>query len=86
MMKARDVDEKAAVALESLAENIQKELETMQTRLFEKAKAFRAEHSHTHINSMDQSKQHLAESKFKTAKFLAGFLQAGAVTMLVRKA
>ena len=62
-MKARDADEKAAVALESLAENIQKELETMQTRLFEKANAFRAEHSHTHINSMDHSKQHLAESK-----------------------
>lgn len=39
-MKARDADEKAAVALESLAENNQKELETMQTRLFDKAKAF----------------------------------------------
>ncbi|WP_095262335.1 hypothetical protein [Terribacillus saccharophilus] len=49
MMKARDADEKAAVALESLAENIQKELKTMQTRLFDKAKAFRAERSHTHI-------------------------------------
>ncbi len=62
-MKARDADEKAAVALESVVENIQKELEIMQTRLFEKAKAFRSEHSHTHIDTMEQLQQHLAESE-----------------------
>ncbi|PAD94839.1 hypothetical protein CHH48_16530, partial [Terribacillus saccharophilus] len=42
LMKARDADEKAAVALESVVESILKELETMQTRLFEKAKALKS--------------------------------------------
>ena len=35
----------------------------MQTRLFEKAKAFRMENSHTHTDTIEQLKQHLAESE-----------------------
>ena len=62
-MKARDVEEKVSVPLESIVESINKELETMQTRLFEKAKAFRMENSHTHIDTIEQLKQHLAESE-----------------------
>ena len=35
----------------------------MQTRLLEKARAFREKNSHTHIDSIEQLKQHIAESE-----------------------
>lgn len=62
LMKARDEGEKVAVDLEKLVESIEQELQTMQTRLLEKARAFRAEHSHTHINTLDELKKHIADS------------------------
>lgn len=47
----------------------------MQTRLFEKAKAFRDANSHTHIDSLDQLKQHLADSEKNDT--LPGWILAG---------
>ncbi|MBD7985648.1 proline--tRNA ligase [Sporosarcina sp. Sa2YVA2] len=62
LMKARDADEKVAVDLSNLVESIEQELQTMQTRLLEKARAFREEHSHTHIDTLDELKKHIADS------------------------
>ena len=61
-MKARDEADKVSVDLETAVESIEKELETMQTRLLEKARAFRAENSHTHVDSLEQLKQHIDSS------------------------
>ena len=55
----------------------------MQTRLLEKARAFRDENSHTHVDSLEQLKQHIADST-ENGKFLDGFLQVGVETMLVK--
>ena len=44
----------------------------MQTRLFEKAKAFRDENSHTHIDTLDQLKQHISRLQNKMEQFLVG--------------
>ena len=65
-------------------ERIEEELKTMQTRLLEKARAFRDQNSHTNVDSLEQLKQHLADSTEK-GKFLDGFLQVGVETMLVKK-
>ncbi len=74
-MKARDEEEKVTVSLDTIVESIETELETMQTRLFEKAKAFRANNSHTHIDSMEQLKQHLAQSEQNET--IPGWILAG---------
>ena len=63
LLKARDEEEKIAVQLDEAVTRIEEELETMQTRLLEKAKAFRAKHSHTHVDTLEQLKQHIADSE-----------------------
>lgn len=60
ILKARDEDEKITVSIESVVEAVEKELETMQQRLYEKAKAFRDANSHTDIDTLDQLKEHIA--------------------------
>lgn len=75
LMKARDEEEKVSVSLETIVESIETELETMQTRLFEKARAFRSNNSHTHIDSMEQLKQHLAQSEQNET--IPGWILAG---------
>lgn len=62
LIKARDEDEKEAVELSDLLMRIEEELVTMQTRLLEKARAFREEHSHTHVDSIAQLKEHIERS------------------------
>ncbi|MEG0416685.1 MAG: His/Gly/Thr/Pro-type tRNA ligase C-terminal domain-containing protein, partial [Erysipelothrix sp.] len=75
LMKARDEDAKVSVSLESIVESIISELVTMQTRLLEKAKAFRAEHSHHHIDTIAQLKQHLVQSEQNST--IPGWVLAG---------
>ncbi len=75
LMKARDEAEKVSVSIETVVESIKQELATMQTRLFEKAKAFREEHSHTHIDNMDQLEQHLKDSEHNGT--IPGWVLAG---------
>ncbi|WP_431312331.1 proline--tRNA ligase [Sporosarcina oncorhynchi] len=75
LMKARDADEKVAVDLAKLVESIEQELQTMQTRLLEKARAFRAEHSHTHIDTLDELKKHIGDSSDKGE--IPGWILAG---------
>ncbi|CAM3239625.1 proline--tRNA ligase [Filibacter tadaridae] len=62
LIKARDWDEKVAVDLPSSVDTIVDELQTMQTRLLEKARIFRDKHSHTHVDSLEQLTQHIATS------------------------
>lgn len=62
LMKARDGDEKVAVNLADAVMSIEQELTTMQTRLLEKARAFRDEHSHMHIATLDELKKHIEDS------------------------
>ncbi|MBG9656505.1 proline--tRNA ligase [Cytobacillus firmus] len=75
LMKARDLGDKVAIPLDSIIESIKKELETMQTRLLEKARAFRAEHSHTHIETIEQLEQHIVQSEQNDA--IPGWILAG---------
>ena len=58
-----------------LVERIEEELTTMQTRLLEKARAFRDENSHTHVDSLEQLKQHLTDSTEKGE--IPGWILAG---------
>ena len=62
LIKARDEEEKVAVALPTIADYVEGALKTMQTRLLEKARAFRENHSHTHVDSLEQLTKHIAES------------------------
>ncbi|CAM5223642.1 Proline--tRNA ligase OS=Ureibacillus acetophenoni OX=614649 GN=proS PE=3 SV=1 [Ureibacillus acetophenoni] len=47
LLKARDEADKVTVEIGQVVSAIEQELETMQTRLYEKAKAFRNVNSHT---------------------------------------
>lgn len=75
LIKARDEDEKEAVELSNLLTRIEEELVTMQTRLLEKARAFREEHSHTHVDSLNQLTSHIADSAEKGE--IPGWILAG---------
>ena len=63
LMKARDAEEKTAVALDDLVASIENELTVMQTRLYDKAVAFREENSHTHVDTLDELKAHIESSQ-----------------------
>lgn len=75
MVKLRDEDGKQAVSLDEILDFVPKALDEMQVRLLEKARAFRAEHEHTHINTLDELKEHI-ESK-RAAGEAPGFVLAG---------
>ncbi|WP_060205089.1 proline--tRNA ligase [Sporosarcina koreensis] len=75
LIKARDEDEKVAVDLPTIVDWIEGALNTMQTRLLEKARAFRAEHSHTHIDSIADLTKHIADSADKGE--IPGWILAG---------
>lgn len=62
IIKARDEEEKISVDLPTIADYIEGALNTMQTRLLDKARAFREKHSHTHVDSLEQLTQHIADS------------------------
>ncbi|WP_342539298.1 proline--tRNA ligase [Sporosarcina sp. FSL K6-1540] len=62
IIKARDEEEKISVDLPTIADCIEGALNTMQTRLLDKARAFREKHSHTHVDSLEQLTQHIADS------------------------
>lgn len=75
MVKLRDVDGKEAVSLDEILDFVPNALDEMQTRLLEKARAFRSEHEYTHINTLDELKEHI-ESK-RAAGETPGFVLAG---------
>ena len=59
MTKMRDLDEKVAVGFDVLLETIQAELEKMQVRLLETARAMRASNEYTNIDTLDELKAHI---------------------------
>lgn len=63
MLKLRDEEGKEAYALEGLVAEIENQLTAMQSRLLEKARAFRDEHSHTNIETLEQLTSHIATSQ-----------------------
>lgn len=63
LMKARDAEEKTAVSLDELVAAIENELTVMQTRLYDKAVAFREENSHLHVDTLDELKAHIETSQ-----------------------
>ncbi|MCM3759104.1 proline--tRNA ligase [Sporosarcina aquimarina] len=75
MLKMRDVEGKDAFALESLVSEIENQLTTMQSRLLEKARAFRDEHSHTNIETLDELTSHIATSQENNV--IPGWILAG---------
>ncbi|MHA6261387.1 proline--tRNA ligase [Sporosarcina sp. CAU 1771] len=75
LLKARDEEEKVAVDLETIVSSIEEELVTMQARLLEKARTFRDEHSHTHIDSLTQLTTHISD--YKEKEEIPGWVLAG---------
>ncbi|MGG0642515.1 proline--tRNA ligase [Sporosarcina gallistercoris] len=63
MLKLRDEEGKEAYPLEGLVAEIENQLTAMQSRLLEKARAFRDEHSHTDIETLEQLTSHIATSQ-----------------------
>ena len=59
MTKMRDLDEKVAVGFDVLLETIQSELEKMQGRLLETARAMRSSNEYTNIDTLDELKAHI---------------------------
>lgn len=75
MLKMRDLEGKEAFALEGLVAEIESQLTTMQSRLFEKARTFRDEHSHTNIETLEELKKHIETSSENNE--IPGWILAG---------
>lgn len=75
MMKARDEAEKVAVSLDEIVERVQAELNTMQTRLLEKAREMNRANYHTNINTLDELVAHIESQR--AAGELPGWVLAG---------
>lgn len=63
MTKMRDLDKKETHAIDGLESFILEQLDIMQTRLLEKARAYRSEQEYTHINTLDELKAHIEEKR-----------------------
>ena len=83
LIKARDEEEKEAVELSVLISRIEEELVTMQTRLLDKARAFRENNSHTHVDTLAQLTTHIADST-ENGEVPGWILQVGAETIPVK--
>ncbi|UJF15547.1 proline--tRNA ligase [Jeotgalibaca sp. MA1X17-3] len=75
MIKMRDLEDKEAISLEEIAAYIPNALDTMQTRLLETARENRKQHEYTHINTLDELKEHI-ETKREEGE-VPGFVLAG---------
>lgn len=75
ILKARDVADKETVAMTDFVTTIQAALTTMQGRLLASAKAMVAQHTYTHITTMEELEAHIAAKQ--AAGEPAGFVLAG---------
>lgn len=77
LMKARDEADKATLTLDidAVVATVETELTTMQKRLYDKAKAFREEHSHTDVDTLEQLHQHITEKQ--AMEEIPGWVLAG---------
>lgn len=71
----RDTGEKQAVPFEGLVAEISTILEDIQENLFLKAKAFRTQHSHLHINQLTELEEFIADATKKNT--VVGWVLAG---------
>ena len=77
LMKARDEADKATLTLDidAVVATVETELTTKQKRLYDKAKAFREEHSHTDVDTLEQLHQHITEKQ--AMEEIPGWVLAG---------
>ncbi|GGG21440.1 proline--tRNA ligase [Lysinibacillus alkalisoli] len=77
LMKARDEADKVTLELDidAVVATVETELTTMQKRLYDKAKAFREEHSHTDVDTLEQLHQHITEKQ--AMEEIPGWVLAG---------
>lgn len=75
MVKMRDIEGKEAVSLEGIVESIQTALADMQSRLLETARKNRQQNEYTHIETLDELKEHI-ENKRQEGE-TTGFVLAG---------
>lgn len=75
MIKMRDIEGKEAISLEGITDYVENALDEMQTRLLETARKNRQMHEYTHINTLEELKQHIEEKR--AARELPGFVLAG---------
>lgn len=75
MVKMRDLDGKEPISLDGIVEYVQTALAEMQVRLLETARSNRKEHEYTHIDTLDELKEHI-ETK-RAAGETPGFVLAG---------
>lgn len=77
VLKARDhgKDGKQFVPLDALVETVQSELDAMQTRLLETARAMNDSHIYTHVNTLEELTEHI-EAK-RAAGEVPGWVLAG---------
>ncbi|MGF3195676.1 proline--tRNA ligase [Facklamia sp. P13055] len=63
IMKARDEDEKNAISMDGLAEQVHQALALMQNRLLEKARQRNQANMYTHIDTLDELIDHIENKK-----------------------
>lgn len=63
MTKMRDLNEKESVSLDAIIDVVMTQLDTMQVRLLESAKAMRSRNEYTHINTLEELKAHIEEKR-----------------------
>lgn len=59
VVKMRDMDQKESIAIEEVVSYVQQALEDMQGRLLQTARHMRASNEYTHIESLEELKQHI---------------------------
>lgn len=75
VLKKRDVEDKVEISFDGFVESIQSELDAMQKRLLESARAMIAQNCYTHINTIEELEAHIKEKT--EAGEPAGFVLAG---------
>lgn len=75
ILKARDLSEKETVAADQVVDRVLAELDIMQSRLFDRAKAMYQENMYNNINTLEELEAHIADCEAQGKP--AGFVLAG---------
>lgn len=75
ILARRDTGEKVTIPIDNFVSTIQQKLEEIQTNMLNKARQFKEEHSHQHIDRLTDLHQHIEQSA-RDGK-VAGFILAG---------
>ncbi|MBT9133764.1 MAG: Proline--tRNA ligase [Firmicutes bacterium] len=71
----RDTGEKTTASLDNIVARVKMLLDEIQLNMYQRALSFRLSHSHTHINSLTELKEHIAAKD--AAGEIAGWVLAG---------